>query len=121
MAPPQQSDADCSSSGGGREVQASSSSSSPGGPKLGRTFEFWTKAVAIYGSYKVSQLRECAMRAMRAKDEEIESMWEEQNTRAGEDMYNLCVGLRGFYLKVQAAPQRLLPCPCMHARFPMQA
>jgi hypothetical protein len=82
-----------------RSQATSSSAQAPGGPK--RAFDFWTSAIAIYGSYKVTQLRECAMRLMRAREEEIESLWQEQNTRAGEDMYRLCVGLRGFYLKVR--------------------
>jgi hypothetical protein len=65
-----------------------------------RTADFWRRTVGIYASYKGTQLREAAMRAFGAKDEEVKSMWVSQHQYAGKAMYELCVDLRGFYLKV---------------------
>lgn len=43
------------------------------------------------------------MRGTGASDDQVAQLWEQQHTLAGERMYNLCLGLRGFYLKVRAA------------------
>ncbi|GFR52787.1 hypothetical protein Agub_g15404, partial [Astrephomene gubernaculifera] len=71
-------------------------------PDLGlpRTFEFWRRAALIYGSYKVAQLRDLVLRATGKSDAELQNaIWVPQHTWAGEEMYNLCISLRGFYLK----------------------
>lgn len=40
------------------------------------------------------------MRSTGATEDQVAQLWEQQHTLAGERMYNLCLGLRGFYLKV---------------------
>ena len=66
-----------------------------------RTAGFWGRASGIYAAYKVAQLRAAALRAVGKSDKEVEqTVWVPQHTWAGEQMYDLCVGLRGFYLKV---------------------
>ncbi len=77
-----------------------SRNSSP--PAALRTLEFWGRAVSIYGTYKVAQLQALGLKLLGRSDAEIqESVWVPQHTQAGEKMYELCISLRGFYLKVR--------------------
>jgi len=65
-----------------------------------RTAEFWSRATAIYGSYKLASLRAAALRAAGAGDARVKSeVWDGQHAWAGDRMRDLCVSLRGFYLK----------------------
>lgn len=69
---------------------------------LSRTTEFWRRATTIYGSYKVTQLKEVVLRAAGKSPEELkDTLWREQHTWAGQQMYELAVSMRGFYLKVR--------------------
>eukprot|EP00898_Chlorokybus_atmophyticus_P001086 jgi/Chlat1/1979/Chrsp158S02284 len=60
-----------------------------------RTREFWGRAVAIYGSYKVCQLKAALVKS----DAERLRLWEAQHQQAADAVYGLCIDLRGFYLK----------------------
>ncbi|CAD7702937.1 unnamed protein product [Ostreobium quekettii] len=67
---------------------------------LARTAEFWARASGIYLSYKVAQARARARGILGAQQEAIQrDLWEPHNQWAGQQLYNLCVDLRGFYLK----------------------
>lgn len=62
-----------------------------------RSSEFFGRVAVIYGAYKVTQLKSAVLR-LQGKDPK--QLWHSQHTWAGEEMYNLCISLRGFYLKV---------------------
>lgn len=64
-----------------------------------RSSEFFARVAVIYSAYKVTQLKAAAMR-LQCKDPK--QLWHAQHTWAGEQMYDLCISLRGFYLKVRA-------------------
>lgn len=65
-----------------------------------RTAEFWKRACGIYMGYKVTQLRAFALKLAGWKEDRLVSeVWTPQQERAAEQMYSLCVDLRGFYLK----------------------
>jgi predicted unusual protein kinase regulating ubiquinone biosynthesis (AarF/ABC1/UbiB family) len=67
---------------------------------VARTTEFWTRASSIYLGYKGTQLRALAARLAGWPTVKIqESVWDTQQERAAQQMYDLCVELRGFYLK----------------------
>ncbi|KAK9817253.1 hypothetical protein WJX72_011900 [[Myrmecia] bisecta] len=66
-----------------------------------RTLEFWTRASGIYLAYKATQLRAANLRLLGWEDNMIEAkIWTPHHEWTGDQMYNLCVDLRGFYLKV---------------------
>jgi len=68
-----------------------------------RTADFWARVIQIYGSYKVTQLRAAALRLTGKPPEELkDTLWHHQHEWAGAKMFELCVSLRGFYLKVSA-------------------
>lgn len=75
-----------------------------------RAANFWRQTASIYGSYKATQAQEGLMRVVGRPQAQVDELWDAQNERAGKAMYNMCVELRGFYLKV---------C-CMHACMRMQ-
>lgn len=67
---------------------------------VARTAEFWARASSIYLGYKGTQLRALAARLVGWPAARIqESVWDAQQERAAQQMYDLCVELRGFYLK----------------------
>ena len=75
---------------------------------LARTAEFWTRAAGIYLSYKVLQARARALHLVGKDDATVKAeLWEPHHRWAGNQLYSLCVDLRGFYLKVNRddAPQ----------------
>lgn len=76
----------------------------PLGPlgNLARTADFWARALTIYAGYKACQAHALALRALGGWSEERlrDQHWAAQHRRAAEQMYSLCVDLRGFYLKV---------------------
>lgn len=78
-----------------------------------RSTEFFARVAHIYSAYKLTQLRAAVMRAQGKSQQEItEQLWDHQHTWAGEQMYDLCISLRGFYLKVScllAADSQQLP------------
>ncbi|KAL6745164.1 hypothetical protein V8C86DRAFT_3151556, partial [Haematococcus lacustris] len=79
------------------EVSASSSPFD----ELMRGAEFWRRATSIYGSYKLAQLRALVLRHTRGMSAEQlkHEVWLPQHEAAGQAMYQLCIDLRGFYLK----------------------
>ncbi|KAM3334225.1 hypothetical protein ACQJBY_024329 [Aegilops geniculata] len=60
-----------------------------------RSAQFWVRAVDIYGSYKVCQLRTGFVK----DEEEREAMWEQQHEIGAQKMYSLCSELGGLFLK----------------------
>ena len=68
--------------------------------------EFFGRTVSIYASFKATQVREAAMRLAPAgcSEEQVALLWHNQHTYAGERMHELCLDLRGFYMKVRYAP-----------------
>ncbi len=65
-----------------------------------RTSEFWLRASTIYFGYKTTQLRAFAAQVSGWNNDRIKSdLWDPQQEKAASQMYNLCVDLRGFYLK----------------------
>ena len=67
--------------------------------------EFFGRTVSIYASFKATQVREASMRVSPAgcSEEQVALLWHNQHTYAGERMHELCLDLRGFYLKVGCA------------------
>ena len=66
-----------------------------------RSLEFWRRASGIYLGYKLAQSRAQIMRWKGLSEKSInEQHWEPHNARSGKHMYDLCVDLRGFFLKV---------------------
>jgi hypothetical protein len=66
-----------------------------------RSTEFFGRVAHIYGAYKLTQLRAAVMRAQgRSQQDVTEQLWDGQHAWAGQQMYDLCISLRGFYLKV---------------------
>jgi hypothetical protein len=72
-----------------------------------RSSEFFARVAVIYGAYKVTQLRAAALRAGGV---DPAPLWHEQHSWAGDAMYDLCVSLRGFYLKVRPNSLNLWLC-----------
>lgn len=72
--------------------------------RVWRTMEFWRRAGGIYVGYKVQQARMAVLDRMRKSHPRGSELhledWERHHRRAGADMYQLCVDLRGFYVKV---------------------
>lgn len=62
---------------------------------LNRSIQFWARAVEIYASYKVCQLRVTLVKDAKRQDE----MWEKQHELGAEKMYSLCSELGGLFLK----------------------
>ena len=77
-----------------------------------RDISFWGKAVSIYGSYKLSQARARVTRLRKmltrknkgdvgpTVQEIIDESWGTVHEMNSKRMVNLCLALRGFYLKV---------------------
>ncbi|GJP42989.1 hypothetical protein CLOM_g2501 [Closterium sp. NIES-68] len=66
---------------------------------LHRIFDFWRRAVHLYGSYKLCQAR---VRLGRLSEEQRKAAWEEQHERGAEILHSLCTEMQGFFLKVRA-------------------
>lgn len=84
--------------------------------KMFRGLEFWKRAsgrfaineiqkeifLGIYLSYKVTQARAKLLHAAGYTEQKItETLWKPHNAVVGQRMYDLCVDLRGFYLKAR--------------------
>eukprot|EP00889_Picochlorum_renovo_P002607 jgi/Picre1/29637/NNA_005020.t1 len=69
--------------------------------KVQRTSEFWIRATSVYAGYKATQIRSSLLRNVLGwSDERVEEeVWAKQHEKAAEQMYSICVDLRGFYLK----------------------
>ncbi len=69
-----------------------------------RALEFWRRTMTIYASYKGAQLRALGKKMQGADRQSLtDEIWTPQHTWAGDQMYDLCVSLRGFYLKASTA------------------
>ena len=65
-----------------------------------RTTDFWGRTLAIYAGYKACQAHALLRAALGWSPERLrEEHWAAQHRKAAEQMYALCVDLRGFYLK----------------------
>ncbi|WIA37974.1 hypothetical protein OEZ86_001350 [Tetradesmus obliquus] len=65
-----------------------------------RSTEFFGRVAVIYGAYKATQLKAAVMRLQGSSAEpRVKALWDSQHTWAGEQMYDLAISLRGFYLK----------------------
>lgn len=85
--------------------------------KLQRTSEFWLRATSIYAGYKATQIRYLMMKAAGWSKERLQrDIWDPQHERAAEQMYSVCVDLRGFYLKVGCASWNRTLC-CVYIDF----
>lgn len=70
--------------------------------RLSRAAQFWSRAIAIYASYKRTQvIAAAALAAGRDPDKVKAEIWEPQHRAAGEAMYSLATRLEGFYIKVR--------------------
>lgn len=69
--------------------------------KVQRTSEFWVRATSVYAGYKASQIRSTLLKNVLGWSEERveEEVWAKQHEKAAEQMYSICVDMRGFYLK----------------------
>ncbi len=66
-----------------------------------RTTQFWRRATGIYLSYKAAQVKAQALKLQGWDTEKLKQVhWTPHHSWAGEEMYSLCVDMRGFYLKV---------------------
>lgn len=66
-----------------------------------RTTQFWRRATGIYLSYKGAQAKAQALKLRGWDTEKLKEVhWKPHHAWAGEEMYSLCVDMRGFYLKV---------------------
>jgi aarF domain-containing kinase len=60
-----------------------------------RTTQFWVRALNLYTSYKICQIR---VKYVKGKEKQ-ERMWEEQHEIGADRIYSLCSDLGGFFLK----------------------
>ncbi|KAK9798604.1 hypothetical protein WJX73_007340 [Symbiochloris irregularis] len=65
-----------------------------------RASSFWRRILGVYVAYKATQARAYTMKAVRQSQSRVDSMWEAHHTWAGEQLYEICTDLRGFYIKV---------------------
>ena len=83
---------------------------------LFRTTQFWRRATGIYLSYKTAQLKAQVLKAQGWDAEKLKQRhWQPHHAWAGEEMYSLCVDMRGFYLKVRPPAQA---CTVRHSVHP---
>ena len=74
-----------------------------------RDVNFWGKALTIYGSYKVHQVKVRVQKRLLGHRKDIsveemhknrtEMMWNYLHEENSKRMVNLCIGMKGFYLK----------------------
>ncbi|KAL6766353.1 AKC2 [Auxenochlorella protothecoides x Auxenochlorella symbiontica] len=73
---------------------------SPWWEAASRSSRFWARASSIYAGYKVAQVRAQLLKASGWSPDRITAEhWEPHHAAAGEAMHDLCILLRGFYLK----------------------
>ncbi|PRW59732.1 putative aarF domain-containing kinase 1 [Chlorella sorokiniana] len=67
---------------------------------VARTADFWSRTLTIYAGYKACQAHALLLRAAGWSEDRLKNEhWAAQHRKAAEQMYKLCVDLRGFYLK----------------------
>ena len=71
-----------------------------------RNLNFWGRAGRIYTTYKILQIRLRSQRLLSRifyrrslSSDSTKSIWDQQHEINAQRMINLCLGLRGFYLK----------------------
>ena len=67
-----------------------------------RDISFWSRAAHIYSSYKVNQIRGKLFKRVKSSTEtatKMDIVWERVHEINSRRMMNLCIHLRGFYLK----------------------
>ena len=70
-------------------------------PSKLRSVEFWSRATTIYAGYKLAQAQAAWLQFRGYSTDYIEQQhWEPHHDRTGRAMYQLCVEMRGFYIKV---------------------
>ena len=73
------------------------------GSRTLRMLEFWGRSMDIYSSYKFNQvrigLRGALIRDPAEREKQVQAWWDEVHERNSEKMLDLCLGMRGFYLK----------------------
>ena len=81
-----------------------------------RTTQFWRRATGIYLSYKAAQVKAQVLKAQGWDAEKLKQRhWQPHHAWAGEEMYSLCVDMRGFYLKVRFTTPAYTVYIIMHA------
>ncbi|KAI0562957.1 aarF domain containing kinase [Gracilaria domingensis] len=65
-------------------------------PAHARSLRFWRRVIPIYVSYKKTQI---SLAVRNASAHKRAKAWNKRHHWAAEKVYNLCVELRGFYLK----------------------
>lgn len=66
-----------------------------------RTTDFWRRVSAIYLGYKVAQAKASYLSWCGHSQEEIkQNHWQPVHDKSGQEMYKLCVDMRGFLIKV---------------------
>ncbi len=70
--------------------------------QVARTLGFWSRVTGIYASYKLTQLQ-AALQRMQGTSAQVikDTIWTPRHETAGRQIYQMCVDLRGFYLKVR--------------------
>lgn len=61
-----------------------------------RSLSFWSRVLPIYAGYKRTQI---SLALQRADSRKRERVWDARHQWGASKVYNLCVELRGFYLK----------------------
>jgi predicted unusual protein kinase regulating ubiquinone biosynthesis (AarF/ABC1/UbiB family) len=65
-----------------------------------RDVEFWARAARIYGSYKLHQMRQIVKHGLKIHSKEKAlAEWSPVHELNSQRMIEMCLGLRGFYLK----------------------
>eukprot|EP00976_Prorocentrum_cordatum_P079372 1183522-Prorocentrum_minimum.AAC.2 len=68
--------------------------------QVGRSVNFWRRAITIYTGYKVTQTRTKLLELQGPHNKQrVEDMWKYRHKRAGKEMFDLCIDLQGFYIK----------------------
>lgn len=65
-------------------------------PAHRRSLSFWRRVLPIYAGYKRTQV---VLTLRRADSQTRDRVWENRHRWGAAKVYNLCVELRGFYLK----------------------
>lgn len=65
-------------------------------PAHARSLKFWKKVVPIYLGYKATQMM---LAVRKASPQRRAKTWNRRHEWGAEKVYNLCVEMRGFYLK----------------------
>lgn len=88
-------------SAGAVNVETSESADSQSHRHILRTANFWRRVSSIYVGYKVAQVKATYLKWRGHSPEDIRTNhWQPVHEQSGQDMYQLCVDMRGFLIKV---------------------